>query len=102
MLLLRVVWAVVRALVSKKGSFHVDGSIRLWTKESSFPRRFRPGTRFLIPVHPRMNDELVVATRPIGLVRSCQQKGKGAVFASSRCAAEIMEVATAGVYTSSL
>ncbi len=30
MLLLQVIWAVVRALVSKKGNFHVGGSIRLW------------------------------------------------------------------------
>ena len=67
MLLLRVIWAVVRALFSPKGSFHVDGSIRPWAKESSFPRRFRPRTRFLIPVHPRMTAEMVIATRPIGL-----------------------------------
>ncbi len=67
MLLLRIVWAVVRALVSKKTSFQVDAWIRLWPKESSFPRRFRPRTRFLIPVHPHMTAEWVVATRPIGL-----------------------------------
>ena len=52
MLVLRGIWAVVHALVSK---------------ESSFPKRLRLRMRLLIPVHARMTVELVVATRPIGL-----------------------------------
>ena len=67
MCLLRVAWAVVRALVFKKASSHVDASIRFWPKESSFPRRVRPRTLFLIPIYPRMSVELVDAMRPAGL-----------------------------------